>query len=388
MPRLSPRTLAVAFGQDFSLFVAWGVIPVWAKEVMHATPAQMGMLPVAGGLAYVVASWASGRLSDRVSRTTLARIGLFGFAAFCLLAWRSRSIGWVYAVSPVGGFANALIWPGLQALVGDESAPEELEKNLGTFSLSWSAGKTLGFFLGGVAWLTFHLDTLVGCAIVSAAMIPLVPSRPAGHRAVAAPLVAHGGPPPALKSAYLKAAWLANFASYGLGATLNYLYEDRVHSLGRSSSDFFNVLAALFLSQTVAFWAFGRFSGWRYRPYAFLAWQLAGAGALAVIGWGVALPFALAAAVAAGASLGLAYAASIYYSVHSDENRGERAGIHEAVIGASNFAIPMAAGLLQKRTGYPQSGYFFAAALVLAAIAAQALILARAAKSASTARPR
>lgn len=390
MNRLSPRTLAVALGQDFSLFVAWSVIPVWAKVVVHATAADLGLLPVTGGLAYVATSWAAGRLSDRVSRTTLARIGLVGFAAFCLLAWQAKSLAWMYVVSPIGGISNALIWPGLQALVGDESAPEDLVKNLGVFSLSWSIGKTLGFFFGGIlwsginlgnhAWAGLGLDTLLVCAAVSALLAPLVPGRPARHRAHAAPLVPHDGPPPGIRAAYLKAAWLANFASYGLGATLNYLYEDRVVALGRPTSDYNNVLAALFLSQTVAFWVFGRFSGWRYRPGAFLAWQTAGAAALAVIGWGVSLPFALAAAVAAGASLGLAYAASIYYSVHSDENRGERAGIHEAVIGASNFAIPMAAGFLQHRTGFAPAGYLFAAALVLASIAAQAAILARASR--------
>ncbi|KAF0243409.1 MAG: major facilitator [Planctomycetota bacterium] len=380
MTRLSPRTLAVAFGQDLSLFVAWSVIPVWAKLEAHATPAQLGFLPVAGGLAYVVTSWAAGKLSDRVSRTMLARIGFVGFAAFCLLAWQAKSLTWIYAVSPIGGVANALIWPGLQALVGDESAPEDLEKNLGTFSLAWSVGKTLGFFVGGFAWDHLKLDALAACGVLSFALAFIVQGRPARHRAVAAPLVRHDGPPDVLRAAYLKAAWLANFAAYGLGATLNFLYEDRVVALGRPTSHYNYVLAALFLAQTVSFWFFGRFSGWRYRPGAFLAWQTAGAAALAVIGWGVSLPLAITAALAAGASLGLAYAASIYYSVHSDENRGERAGIHEAVIGASNFAIPMAAGFLQERTGFAPAGYLFAAALVLVAIGAQGVILSRAAK--------
>lgn len=377
MPRLSPRTLAVAFGQDLAQFVAWSVIPVWAKVSAGASPEQLGLLPVGVGVAYVVTSFVGGRLSDRVSRTTLARIGLAGFAAFCFMAWKAKTIGWIYAVAPVGGVATALIWPGLQALVGDESAPEDLEKNLGTFSLTWSAGKTLGFFLGGLAWDYLRLDTLAACGLLSLLLVPLVHGRPAGHRAVAASLVHSDGPSHAVRAAYLKAAWLANFASYGLGSTLNFLYADRVVALGRPTSDYSNVLAALFLAQTAAFWIFGRFSGWRYRPGAYLAWQTTGAAALAVIGWGAPLPVALAAAALAGLGLGLAYAASIYYSVHSDEDRGARAGIHEAIIGASNFLIPMAAGFLQHRTGYPPSGYFFAAALVLGAIAVQAVILFR-----------
>jgi MFS family permease len=377
MTQLSPRTLAVAFGQDLSLFVAWSVLPVWAERELHATPAQLGALPLTGGLAYIAMSLAGGRLSDRVSRTALARLGLLVFAAFCLLAWRATSIEWVYAVSVVGGLGNALVWPGLQALVGDESGPHDLEKNLGVFSLSWSLGKTLGFFVSGYAWQSMGLGALAACGALSALLAPLIPSRPAGHRAVPAPLVAADGPPAPVRAAYLRAAWVANFAAYGLGATLNFLYEDQVAALGRPHLHYNWVLGTVFLAQTASFRVFGRYSRWRYRPGALLFWQLAAAAALAVIGFAAPLPAALAAAAVAGTGLGLAYAASIYYSVHSDEARGQRAGIHEAVIGASNFAIPLAGGWLQHRTGWGPAGYVFSAALVALCVAGQAAILGR-----------
>lgn len=282
-------------------------------------------------------------------------------------------------MTALGGIGNALIWPGLQALVGDESGPDDLDRNLGRFSLAWSAGKTLGFFLGGLAWAEFRMGTLLGCAILSAVLVPLVPGRPAGHRAGGAALVADGGPSPRVRSGYLRAAWLANFAAYGLGATLNFLYEERVHALGRPESEYFNVLGTVFLAQTAAFWWFGRFSGWRYRPGAFFFWQAAGAAALVVIGAGVALPVACAAALVAGTGLGLSYSASIYYSVHSNESRGARAGIHEAVIGASNFAIPLAGGVLQQASGWAPAGYALAAGLVAVMLVAQFLVLRRAA---------
>ena len=375
MSGLSPRNYIVSFGQDLSLFVAWSVIPVWARVEAGATPRQLGALPVAGGLAYVVTSFFAGRLSDRVSRTTLARVGLVMFGGFCFLAWQATSVKWIYMVAPLGGMANALIWPGLQALVGDESEPAELEKNLGKFSLSWSMGKTLGFFVCGLAWDRFHMDALVACGALSIALAAVLPSRAAGHRAVAAPLVEEHGPPAAVRAAYLRAAWIANFAAYGLGATLNFLYEDLVISLGRPPRDYSNVLAAVFLAQTAAFWIFGRWSGWRYRPGALLFWQAASAAALVVIGMGVSTPIAIAAALAAGLGLGLSYSASIYYSVHSDEARGARAGIHEAVIGASNFVVPMAGGLIQQRTGWTPSGYVLAAAVVGGCVVLQAGML-------------
>src|SRR5262245_36636370 len=137
---ISWRYLVVAAGQDLSLFVMWTVVPLWARIDVHASPLALGALPISSGLAYTITSPLAGRLSDRVSRTTLARIGLVLFATACALASRAHSVSWIYCVAPLSGFANALVWPALQAQVGDESGASDLEKNLGTFSLSWCVG--------------------------------------------------------------------------------------------------------------------------------------------------------------------------------------------------------------------------------------------------------
>lgn len=65
--------------------------------------------------------------------------------------------------------------------------------------------------------------------------------------------------------------------------------------------------------------------------------------------------------------------------MHSNESRGARAGIHEAVIGASNFAIPLAGGVLQQASGWAPAGYALAAGLVAVMLVAQFLVLRRAA---------
>ena len=56
----------------------------------------------------------------------------------------------------------------------------------------------------------------------------------------------------------MRAAWVANFAAYGLGAILNFLYEDLVVGLGRDHREFNFVLGTVFLAQTIAFYAFAR----------------------------------------------------------------------------------------------------------------------------------
>ncbi|MBI1851172.1 MAG: hypothetical protein HYR85_12590, partial [Planctomycetes bacterium] len=281
-------------------------------------------------------------------------------------------------IAPLGGIANAFVWPALQAQIGDESGPGDLEKNLGTFSLSWGVGKTLGFFVGGLAYAKLGIAATLGCSALSLALLPLVPTRARSHAATPTRLVADGGPSHEVRAAYLRAAWIANFGAYGLGAILNFLYEDVVISLGRDHYEYNLVLGTVFLAQTVAFWAFGRYASWRYRAGAFLTWQAIGAVALLAIGLGAPRNVALVAAMLVGTATGFGYAASIYYSVHSDESRGHRAGIHEAVLGASNFSIPLAGGAIQRTSGWAGAPYALGAAIVAGTIAIQIRVLNRA----------
>jgi MFS family permease len=375
MARVSARFPIVGLGQDLSLFAVWAILPLWAKFDAKATPLELGALPIFGGLPYVVTAFRAGKLSDRVSRTTLARIGLALFGVFCLLAWRITTVGELFAISPLSGLANGLIWPTLQAKMGDESGPHDLDRNLGLFSVSWCAGKALGFFVSGWLYTTLGLDALPLCGVISFALVPVVPGPSRRAASPRAPLVPDDAPKASVRLAYLRAAWLANFASYGLGATVNFLYPDIVARRGWGSEEYAIVTGTLFLAQTAAFWFFGRFSGWRYRWRAFVVWQAASAAALLVVGLGAPLALAVPAAVVGGGGLGLAYAASIYDSVHTDVGRGARAGLHEAFTGSSNFLIPLTGGALQSLTGWVGAPYALATAIVGAAVALQIRML-------------
>ena len=374
MARVSARFPIVGFGQDFSLFAVWAILPLWAKLDAKATPLELGALPLFGGIPYVVTAFFAGRLSDRVSRTTLARIGLALFAVFCLLASRITEVWHLFALSPLSGFANGLIWPALQAKMGDESGPHDLDRNLGLFSVSWCAGKALGFYLAGPL-KTLGLDALPAFGLVSLALVPVVPRRSPPPSSPRAPLIPHDGPSAPVRAAYLRAAWFANFASYGLGATFTFLYPDLVARKGWGATHYALVTGTLFLSQTAAFFLFGRFSAWRYRWKAFVAWQALSGASLLIVGLGAPLALALPAAVVGGAGLGLAYAGSIYYSVHTDVARGARAGLHEAFTGASNFVVPLLGGALQSLTGLGVAPYAFAAALVAVSVGVQIRLL-------------
>jgi len=345
-------------------YLAWSVIPNHAAFHLEAGKGELGFLPVLGGITYILAAPRVGRLSDRIPRERLARFGIGGWAIFCLLAWRADSMPLLYAASVLDGVAQAFVWPGLQARIGDVSEGRDLERNLGTFSLSWSLGKTLGFF-GSSALGDPDPRILLACGGVALALQFLFPPPRHGHGTL--PPEEDDGRAPAERARFRLAGWILNFAGFGMGATLVYLYPGLLKDWGRASSDHGAVLGTLFLAQTLGFHLFGRWTAWHWRGEHLLGASLLGAGALLVVTLGAPLPLALAAAALLGLCVGLCYMASIYYSVHAPEDRGARAGIHEAVVGAGNFSVPFLAGQAAEVSGSPAAAGIAAAAIAAAA---------------------
>jgi predicted MFS family arabinose efflux permease len=384
--RVSPRYHVVGFGQDLSLFLAWTVIPLWAKFEGDVSVAELGLLPVPGGVSYWLGAILLGRLSDRMSRTSMVRFGLLLWATFCIASWWMQSYGWFLALAPLGGLGNALIWPSLQARMGDESTSENLERNLGAFSISWSAGKMMGFVTAGLVWSSAGLDALLGCGVLSLLLIAAMPGHRVERKARegAPPLVDEDAPPAAVRNAHLVSAWLANLGAYGLGAIVNFLYPQLLRDMGREGGELAWILGVMFGAQTLAFWWFGRNATWKYRATPLVGWQVAGACALLVIGFGSPLLLSLPMALVMGVSLGHAYAASVYYSVHSEENRGARAGIHESLTGLAHFGIPFLGGVAAKASGWSVAPYAVAVGVVLVAIAIETRLFVGARRTASS----
>jgi len=100
-------------------------------------------------------------------------------------------------------------------------------------------------------------------------------------------------------------------------------------------------------------------------------------GALAVLPLLRSFPAILAAGATIGVGLGMCYAASLYYSLHTDTGRGRSTGFNEAVLGSANFAVPLLGGALARTTGSIETPYPLAAAVLVFGVAAQIVLVAR-----------
>jgi MFS family permease len=364
---------------DGSLYLVLTAVPLRAIG-LKATPFILGLLPVLGSGIYVLAALFFGRLSDRVSRVRMARLGAWIRVFSALGLTQAHSVVALLAWMPVLGIASGLFWPGLQAAVGEAWPERDLGRNIGGFNISWSSGKMMGFLLGGVLMTGVGYGAVLllaaGATALSALLLPSLPrSAPAAARA-GVPGVPAGSPDPEdetwrTRRAWRWIGWLGNFVLFGVGATLNYQYPKLMVTLGFTGRDFGIYLGAVYLFQTLSFAVLRGWSGWHFRLAPLLWAQGLTCLAAGCLGWLHTRALILATAPWIGLGLGMSYSSSIYYSLYRESGRGKNTGIHEALLGTGTFLLPLVGGMLAQATRTLRAPYLLCAAVLAAAMIAE-----------------
>src|SRR6185295_5329356 len=192
-------------------FVFWTVVPIVAEKY-HPSATQLALLQTSSSVVYVLTSLISGGLSDRVSRSALARLGVLLGMAACAAVVYINNLSLLYLAAPLMGLGGSIFWPSIQGAVGAESEPARVERSIGWFNVSWSVGKTLGFVIAG--WLAQRHGHGFVLWIAVAAAAPILFLYP-GDRKLHAP---EGLEPGRSDTAVFRTmGYIANFMAFGAG---------------------------------------------------------------------------------------------------------------------------------------------------------------------------
>jgi MFS family permease len=311
---------------------------------LEGGPLTLGLLPAVFATVYVFASLYFGRLSDRGGRLRFVRLGAVLMSLGAVLLWFAPGIAGIFLLLPVFSIGRGLFWPAFQAELSDRGLSSQLGRRAGWFNVAWSSGKMLGFWTAGhIAEAYGAASPLLLAAALGLIILPLVP-RDRGplvreevvddeeiRRAVD-------------RKRFRLTAWTANFIGFGVAATLNYQFPKLFLSLGFGEGDLGDFLGLVMFVQTLTFAGLGLRRGWEYR----VAWVVLPmlAGAVSVLGlFGAQAEVAfLLCAPGLGFFFGVVYSQSLYHSLHQEAGPGKNAGIHEALLGAGSFLLPLAGG--------------------------------------------
>jgi len=170
----------------FLLSTGFGImtpaVPLFAGIRFSANEWELGILGALAALPYILAPTIFGRLSDRVGRKPVIVSGLCIYFAVSL-AYAVSSGLWQLAILRVlEGISFSLIWPCAEAFVGDNAPGKSRSAAVGLYSVSWSAGYTVGPFLVGilVSFTDITLSFLFSALFMAASITILLWVRGAG----------------------------------------------------------------------------------------------------------------------------------------------------------------------------------------------------------------
>jgi MFS family permease len=358
---------------DYALYVAFVAVPFKAIS-LGATPLHLGALPAISFASYTISALSFGKLSDRVSRLALGRVGCGVFALGNILLSLCPSIAWMMLAMPLLGIGLGMFWPPVQAAIADYSRADTLERNLGIFNICWSLGKGMAFLTGAflINWKGFSVAFYLA-ATLSAGTVLSLPAR--DWIQSAADTVRSNVPRKA--RSFLLMGWTGNALAFGIAATLNHHLPKLLKENGYDERRFGVILGAVFGLQTLSFLLLKLNARWKYKKRLFYVAEFVMGLSVFLLARTDALPVVLLLGAVVGMGLGLTYYASIFYSLHTDIGRGKNTGIHESVLGAGNFVVPLLGGILATTFSNLQAPYVVCLVLAIVCIGFQELIFRR-----------
>ncbi|MBA2482565.1 MAG: MFS transporter [Planctomycetes bacterium] len=301
---------------------------------------------------YVASTITGGWLADRWGRARSAATGNALSLVGCALALSTTDPDTAMLATwlVVGG--AAMFFPGCAGLFSDAEAaagakPMALHVKLSGYNLGWSSGAFVGF---GVALLIAARPLQVGYIVMTAAFLlagsqmlrfwslPPLPPAPVGDRS------AHPAIP------WLVVMYRLNVAlGAGIGMSLIGMLDQvlREHVSGEAAVTVSRiVLSSYAASYLVMFVVLGRWSGWILRPWRMLVLQsglIVGPLLLLWLATSQRHEPALLAIVGSltGLGFGVAFTASLYYSLRSPDRASRAASLHEASVGCGNIVGPL-----------------------------------------------
>ncbi len=335
-----------SFIADLALGMALFCVPVYLIKTFDVSSMFLGIVAGLGSVAYTGGVIYFGRLLERFSKKRLLLIGCATFfLTYIIIPFLKtrHQVLWVY---PLGSLGMAMFWPSIQTWLAETVEKSDLHKSISGFNISWSLGVMCGAFLGGFLFEYSPTLPFFGiCFFIFLAALIMI-KKPCMNKARLAGPDAEDSTDAQTSAKFIYIALMANFVSWAIVGTLRGIFPKLALEINFSPSKLGLLMFTLALVQSAMFYILGRTKRWHYKLMPLLFFQALAAVYLLAISFVSVHPAFFVIFIFLGASSGMTYFSSIYYSLYNSLGRSKRSGIHEAFLGAGAFIGPVFSGLL------------------------------------------
>lgn len=312
-------------------------IPLLAIK-MGATPFLLGLTGFLASFSYLTFSPLFGRLADRENPLYITVIGCLLFALSTLLLIFFHSIPLILLLMGVVGLGTSMFWSPLEVWIA--RTVEDLKKAVGYFNLSWCIGLSIGSLLSGFLfqwdWRLPLLLVASSCGLIIVLLF-LCPKAPPQ-------VLLQDVSSNKTRNPFILIGWTANFVGWFTIGTLRYLFPKLAVDLAISPSTLGLLTFAMSISQAISSYGIGHMVRWHYHLGFLLLVQIVMILGFLIIIFSSSIPLFFLAFVLLGTCIGIAYFFSLFYSLESEEGKGQKSGIHESIVGAGGLLGPLLGG--------------------------------------------
>lgn len=337
---------------------------------LHFSSTFLGTLTAISTGVFVLLAIPFGRLSDKIGRPHVLTLACFSLAAVSiLLPFCTRKL-YLMIAFPCSGIGMALFWPTYEAWLAEREGTDDLIRRITTFNLFWTVGITIGpmissyLYTGTSPVLAFYLAG--GFSLIN--WITLESQTIANRKDLCSPEhpVLIEAPPHAAHHTYLRIARIANFATWFSLGIVRHIAPKLTVEASIPAMAFGNLMLVMGITQLVGFLWLGtnRAARWHYRLAPLIGVQLLAIIAFLVIGLTPHGLYWTCAFAVIGLCGAVTYFSSMYYSLHAQQDKGNKSGGHEAVLGSGLLLGPLFGGMLADSALGVSSPYILCAVVI------------------------
>ena len=356
------------------------------------TDKDLGLCASLGFVSYLIGCITTGLLLDRFNPRRLAQLGSLGVsvsvAALLVIVFLklcSRNLPYpvilVIMASAFAGLLTSLYWPPIMGWLSIGHEGRDLNRRLGVYNISWSAGLAVSPFLGGILIQSSLLASLfVAMMFAVLAFVAITLAHPPGVQGVQRNNSNNAQTSLNLTGSFLPGfRWMAGIALATVftcvGLTKTQLALLFTMELGFSKSHFGAVTAVIWLVNCLVFFAASRTHLWHYKILPLILAQLAVLGSmLVIIKSSLIVSFFLAAGLM-GFGQAFAYVSHQFYAASQSRKRSGSMAVHEILLSAGQIMGFLAGGYLADSFGRRAVPYWFGFSVVLAGMIVQSAMI-------------
>jgi MFS family permease len=364
-----------AFLMDFALGVYLVIAPIMADRLTDNS-IVLGSTGLIFLGARIFLQLAFGKLSDFVGRKPLILLSFVVFTAATLMLPVAGGIELLLVSFLLAGASNALLWPILEAWVGDDVHGANLIRSIGAFNMAFSFGLAVGALTAGYLEMIRPIIAVALAVFLTAVSFVLVLSRPSYSPRKLRELSSaeDHGISARRHPIFLKIAWIANFLGWGGVGVMRFLFVELSDSLHFSSGQFGRMLFSFYFSMFVLFVLLRRFHFWQYRLVPLLSAQLVGVIGFSLVGLSGSETVLCVGLSLFGMSLGITYFSSIYYGLDGHVDKGTKSGMHETLL-ALGMAAPVLVGSTLAEHVSLRAPYFLVSGSILIGMIVETILV-------------